>query len=437
MHHSLFSKPGSVLFLGILLMLSFSIRSQVLDTTIVQALEKPGNIDSDLNNSLPMSESLFKGFLMPENYDDLKEEIYEETTIKLSASYQGLAMHASSTVMEPDYAAAGSFVMEVEWTPLNFGKDYQGGLSFSYTNIHSYGNAAAPPFFIYNTGTAFAHDGYYVDVGGFVNNLFWEQWFGKDRFFIRIGQHASASMIDFSRFADVRTSVSNPAIGLPAGNIPFGPPAMGITAKLLPRKPTGFYYVAHLADINSVVDELNVGNIFETGDVFAAGEIGRNWLRMGDSGPERDHLHLLIYGASSPSKKPFPTTSGWGFKIAGEKQFGKWVTLLNYAYNTASGGGFGFTALQHVINLGGAYTKPFGIKGEAFLAFTWAKELDEGQCGGLPCLGRDQTMMETYWKILVLPEFWFTPGMQVHFNPVNNPDASVVWVPMLKFRIFL
>ncbi len=426
--------------LGLLVMavlcLSHTIQAQVLDTTVVQALEKPGYVEYDLNNSLPKRESLFKRVLMPENYDDWKEDIYRETTIKLSASYQGIAMHASSVLADPDYAAAGSFLFEAEWTPLNFGKNFQGGLTFSYNNLHTYGNASAPPFFLFNTGSAFANDALYLDIGGFVANLYWEQWFKKDRFFIRIGQHVPSSIIDFSRFADVRTSVSNPAIGLAAQNIPFGPPALGITAKLLPGKPRGFYFLAHLSDVNSVVNELDWGNIFETGDVFVAGEIGHNWGRLGDAGPELDHLHLLVFGASRPSKKLFPSESGWGFKVAGEKQFGKWVTLANYTYNTASGGGFGFTGLQHVINVGGAYTKPLGIKGEAFLAFTWAQELDEGQCGAVPCSGRNQSMMEAYWKILVFPQFWITPGMQMHFDPVNNPDSSFVWLPMMKFRVF-
>jgi len=71
------------------------------------------------------------------------------------------------------------------------------------------------------------------------------------------------------------------------------------------------------------------------------------------------------------------------------------------------------------------------------MAFTWGQELNDGQCGGIPCTGRNQWMMETYWKILVLPELWLTPGMQFHFNSADNLEANLIWLPMIKFRAFL
>ncbi|MDJ0905440.1 MAG: hypothetical protein QNI96_05430 [Woeseiaceae bacterium] len=406
------------------------------DNAVADDLEKPGYVEHDLNHSLPQRESLVRSFLIPEDYEDWKEELFREKTLKLSLSYQANSMRASNVVMGKDYAAAGFLLFEAQWTPFNFDEDYEGGLVFTYNNVHTLGSAAQPPLFFFNTGSMFVHDALFLDVDPFVANLYWEQWLKKDRFQIRVGQHVPVAVIDFSRFADVRTSVTNPTIGFPANVIPFGPPAMGLTAKLTPPSPTGFYATGHVSDINSRVDELNVGNIFDTGDVFVAGEFGYNWARMGADGPELDHVHLLVFRADRASEKFFPTTSGWGFKLAGEKQFGKWVTLLNYAYNTASGGGFGYTSLQHVVNVGAAYTQPFGIKGEAFVALTWGKELDEGQCGVVPCFGRDQTMLETYYKVLLTPNMWITPGLQVHFDPVNNPETDAIWVPMLKFRVF-
>ncbi len=417
--------------------LAFPAQAQMLDdNAVADELEKPGYAEHDLNHSLPQRDSLLGALLLPDDYEDWKEDLYKETTLKLSLSYQGNTMRASSVANGQDYAAAGFLLLEAQWTPLNFDEDYEGGVVFSYNNVHTWGNAAQPPLFFFNTGSMFVHDALFLDVDPFVANLYWEQWLKKDRFHLRIGQHVPVSVIDFSRFADVRTSVSNPTIGFPANVIPFGPPAMGVTAKLAPASPTGFYATGHVSDINSRVDELNVGNIFDTGDVFVAGELGYNWARMGADGPELDHLHLLVFRASRASEKFFPTSSGWGFKVAGEKQFGKWVTLASYAYNTAAGGGFGYTSLQHVVNVGAAYTKPFGIKGEAFAALTWGKELDEGQCGVVPCFGRDQVMLETYYKILTTPNLWITPGLQVHFDPVNNPETDVIWVPMLKFRVF-
>ena len=414
----------------------FHLHAQVLDTLNVTRLDKPGNVESSLNASIPQRESLFDRFLLSENYDDWKGGLYKDTGLKIGVSYQGNLMHASSTIAEPDNAAAGLFAVQADWTPLNFGKDYEGSLVFSYNNIHNYGKAVSPALFSFNTGSMFAHDGLYLDVPGFISNLYWEQWFKRGRFFIRVGQHVPGSVIDFSRFADVRTSVTSPSVGFPAGSIPFGPPAMGITAKLLTPQISGFYALVHFSDINSQVDKLNVGNIFETGEFFAAGEVGYKWFRRGDKGIELDHLHLIVFGATEASSRRYQSEGGWGFKVATEKQVGSWIVLANYAYNNAVGGGFGFTKLRHAINLGGAYNKPFGVKGELFLVYTWGQELDNGQCGLLPCTGRQQSMIESYWKLLVFPQLWVTPGLQVHINPVDNPNTKAIWLPLLKFRVF-
>ena len=109
-----------------LLCSNYVLHAQVMDTTIVEGLEKPGFVESDLNNSLAKKESLFKGFLAPENYNEWKTNLYHETKFKFSASYQASIMHASNTLAEPDHAAAGSVLLEGEWTPLNYDKDFQG-----------------------------------------------------------------------------------------------------------------------------------------------------------------------------------------------------------------------------------------------------------------------------------------------------------------------
>ena len=133
--------------------------------------------------------------------------------------------------------------------------------------------------------------------------------------------------------------------------------------------------------------------------------------------------------------------TGWGAKIAGEKQWGRLVGFANYAYNNSRGGGFGFTFYEHAVNVGLALNKPLGIRGEVAGALTWARALDGGGCGLLvplqiDCNGDSQAGIEVYWKILLTPDLWITPGTQLHFNPVRNPDANFVTIPTLKFRAF-
>ena len=339
-------------------------------------------------------------------------------------------------MVEPDYAAAGWFQVEFQWDMLNRGEDYEGGLVVSGNHIHSYGNAASPALFFVNTGSLLPHDGFYLDVGGVAGNIYWKQWFKRDRLWMRLGQQAPIQILDFFRYADFRTSFSGSTLSFPAGSIPFGPPGFGVSAKWWPVEGSELYVVGVVNDINSQIDEVDFSPIFDTGDVFAGAEIGYNWKRMGKKGGEMDHVHLTLFHGDEATEKLFPSEAGWGAKLAGEKQWGNVVGFANYTYNNSRGGGFGFTFYEHVVNVGMAVNKPLGIRGEIAGAFTWAKALDGGGCGLLPCNGDSQTAVEVYWKILLTPDLWITPGTQIHFDPVGNPGASFVSLPTLKFRAF-
>ena len=80
---------------------------------------------------------------------------------------------------------------------------------------------------------------------------------------------------------------------------------------------------------------------------------------------------------------------------------------------------------------GAAYLKPLGIRGEAALGFTWVRPHPD-LLGGLL---RNQYGVDTYWKILLTPNLWITPGIQILFNPSANPNTDVIAVPHIKFRV--
>jgi hypothetical protein len=398
----------------------------------------PGSVERDLNTSFPKKDSVF-GDVVLYRFSDWKERLYEKHGIKLAFAYQGIAMTASQVVREPDYAAAGWLQLEFKWDAVNRGKDFQGGLVLAGNHVHTYGNAAQPAAFFLNTGSLVGHDGYYLDLDWIAGNLYWEQWFKKDRLWVRLGQQLAIQILDFHRYADWRTSFSGAAHSFPVGSMPYGPPGLGVSSKWWPVKDSELYVVAVVNDINSFIDEVDFRPIFDTGDVFAGAEVGYNWKRMGKKGGEMDHVHLTVFYGDEPTEKPFPSEAGWGAKIAGEKQWGKLVGFGNYAYNNAKGGGFGVTTYEHVINAGVAYNNPLGIRGEVAAALTWVRALDGGGCGllaltSLDCNGDSQALSEFYWKILLTPALWVTPGLQFGFDPVGNPDANFVAVPTLKFR---
>ena len=194
--------------------------------------------------------------------------------------------------------------------------------------------------------------------------------------------------------------------------------------KWWPFEDSELYVVGTVNDINAPPGKVDWSGLFDEGEVFTALEIGSNWRRgKGDF----DHAHLLIWYADKVSTASFPSKAGWGFKLAGSKQWNKIVAFGNYAYNTAEGGGFGFTNSQHAVNAGIAYTKPFGIRGETALGWSWAKPIDPGL--------RDQYGLEAYWKILLLPNLWVTPGVQVLFDPTFNTEVDSIVIGQIKARL--
>ena len=262
---------------------------------------KPGELERDLNTSFPKRDSVFPD-LVPGRYPQWKERLYEKHGIKLAFAYQGIAMTASQVVNEPDYAAAGWLQLEFKWDAVNRGKDYQGGLVLAGSHIHTYGNAAQPALFLANTGSILAHDGVYLDLDWVAGNIYWEQWFKKDRLWVRLGQQQMIQILDFFRYADIRSSFSGASLGFPAPSIPFGPPGMGVSSKWWPVKDSELYVVAGINDINSVIEEVDFSPIFDTGDIFAGAEVGYNWKRLGKKGGEMDHVHLTVFYADEPSE---------------------------------------------------------------------------------------------------------------------------------------
>ncbi len=48
---------------------------------------------------------------------------------------------------------------------------------------------------------------------------------------------------------------------------------------------------------------------------------------------------------------------------------------------------------------------------------------------------RNQLGVETYWKILLTPNIWVTPGIQFIHHPSLNPTVDNLAIPLFKFRV--
>ena len=212
--------------------------------------------------------------------------------------------------------------------------------------------------------------------------------------------------------------------------IPWPTFGFGTGFKWWPEKESGFYVAGSLNDMNS-----NPALGFDWSTVsehqyFYGLEFGYDWSRSKD---DRDHVHLLLFYAnerSSRSPDTLPNTAGGGFRLLGEKQWGRWVGFAGYTYNTAEGGGVTGTFVDNNFTLGAAYLNPADIRGEVSFSLLYQTPIEE-----IFPEARDQYGIEAYWRILLTQNIWITPGVHLVFNPALNMEDDFIAIPQLKFRV--
>jgi carbohydrate-selective porin OprB len=73
--------------------------------------------------------------------------------------------------------------------------------------------------------------------------------------------------------------------------------------------------------------------------------------------------------------------------------------------------------------------RPLNVSGEVALGLAWADPFNDDL--------RDQFGTELYWRMLIIPSLWLTPGVQTIFQPSFNPEVDAIVVGQLKFRLTL
>ena len=399
----------------------------------------PANVKADLKNAFPRRGSVLPSIPPPRPYFEFKVGLYERIGLKLAFSYQMIALGASSAKPAGEdlsqgkqTAWAGGLLIEAQWVFYQREKDYPGSLVTAFDWRHTFQNTAQPAFFSLDTGSAWAHDTYYLSWRPWFPVLFYEQGFKKDMFVLRFGNISTPRFLDFFRFKDPRTSFSGGPFTGPANINPFAAPGFGIQFDLRPIKDNELYFTGLVHDQNARIEVYSWNEFFTKADLYYGLEIGYFWRRApGDF----DHLHVNVIYADAPAE-PSPAGAvrgvgnepGWVFKAHGSKQIDRWVVYGNYTYNTAQGGPFGLTVTDHSVTGGLAFLRPFHVNGEWSLGAVWAKPINRTL--------RDQYGIETYWKILFAEDLWVTPNLQLIFNPTYNTTKTVLAVGGIKLRLF-
>lgn len=400
--------------------------------TVNHPLE-PGKVIDDI---VPQPGSVFD-IGVGKEYFDWKNDLYDKIGLKYEVSYHLLFQSASEVLPDASYnqALGQWWGFLTKWALVNKGKKNKGGLVFSMFDRRGLGNNATPS----NFGI--------MDVGGIttnveftywtygIENLYWEQWlnFEKHDFMFRIGNQVVTVLLDPFRYKDSRVSfTTGPFCFHPT--MPYPTFGFGAGFKWLPSKGSGLYLAGSLNDMNG--DPNLQGFNWSTvsrGEFFYGFEVGYNWKRSKD---DYDHLHILVFYADERSTRnpdTMPNKAGGGFSILGEKQLDRLVGFAKYTYNTAQGGGVTGSFSEQTFTAGLAYKNPLNIKGEFAAGFLHMVPFEEIFGEG----ARNQSGLETYWRVLLTRNIWVTPGWHFVFNPTLNTDTDFVSIPQIKFRLAL
>lgn len=387
----------------------------------------PIDVEQDLDTSSPQRDSVL-GPLVPQDWYKWKEDLYVKYGLKLGIGYQMLYQKASDSLTDTDTAWGQWALLEGKWELLNRGQDFEGSLAFTLDWRDTIGNNAQAFNFSLDTGSLWPTDFIHLDWGPWFPVFYWEQWFAKDVFVLRLGGQISSHTYDFFRFKDGRTSFTASPYTNAVASIPTGPPGLAASFKWRPNKDSELYVSGTINDMNAVGGEFTWDNAFKYGQFFYGLEVGQFWRRGED---DFDHAHLNLFYAderdTEASVPILPSKAGWGFKLLGEKQFGRIVGFGSYTYNTAEGGGFGTTVTRHAVTAGVAFLYPLSIQGELGLGTIWAQPIPDEL--------KNQYGLNTYWKLLLTPNFWITPGVQLIFDPSFNPETDLLTIGQIKFRL--
>lgn len=393
----------------------------------------PTDVEADLDNSFPTLGAAF-GTIVPRKWFNWKSALYDKTGLKFGMSYQTLYTYSTGTISDDSASDGwgGWFLLEAQWKAFNKDSDWEGSLNFGLDARHKLGGGEIPGNLIFDAGAAI--DATYLPWDPYALILFWEQHGPRDQLWIRFGQIATPSVLDFFRFKDSRVSFLSPSLTLPLNSIPYSAPGLGLAFRFSLIEGSGMYISGAVNDLNSQPGKFDWSGLFDYGEVFAGLEFGKNWVR---SKTDFDHVHIMVFYADERSSfETLPTESGWGFKIHGSRQWNKVVGFANYTFNTVEGGGFGlFTVADHAATLGVVRMNPFKIRGELGGAFHMANPMTERAelLGGRT---EPQYGAEVYWRVLVLKQLWVTPGFQCFINPTFNLRDDFFVAPSIKARVF-
>jgi porin len=374
----------------------------------------PDGVAGDLERTYEDKESIAKHSPI-QSYYDWKQRIQDEHGFSFGLNGYWLYQKASEKLDEEDDAWGQIYRVQGSWTLFGRGTGHPGRLEYRIEHRSNIGSNLSPSQLSSEIGIASLNSGfaYSPNFDWDLSVFNWTQVFNEQTAGFALGRLAFDVYLDafpfqtFSRGFINRSFVLNPTLAT------TGIGALGAVAK-------GFvtdqiWIGGQIYDGNAVSGEFDIDTI-EEGEWLKALEIG--WA-PGIDRYTTDRIQFTYWNKDAREQAGVPRGKGWA--VSASWKLKTFFPFLRFGY---SDGGAGVAA-----------------KKAASVGFEYAVRPDQAWSVGLGWAEptakagqslRDETVIETSYKLQLLKSFSLLPDVQLIMDPANNPDKDSVWLVGLR-----
>jgi porin len=388
-----------------------------LDVESEEVRRKDSNdLLSQLRESITVRGAIEAGPLeaMYQPWSLLRDAVQESTGLRLGMAYTGLVQHATSG--DQRTAGAGDYDLFGRWQPPGIEGTAPGQLGFNFEFRHAYSDIT-PSQLNQQFGSVLRTTRAFNDTDPRISDLWWEQRFVDDRFRARVGGIGMRNFFDQHRFKSQNLYFQgvafsdSPTIAFPGGGL-------GAVLEFTPAQD--FHFVLGIADANGNGDVFDsFSSVFDRNEYFTAFEI--DYAPRGE-GMRESKYSLTLWHADALEERDRP--SGRGISLLTEQQIiDDLYVFARYGYGEGAS-----RPVEHLVSAGFGTQRAFGLGDDALgLALSWARPPDSSL--------RDQWGAELFYRAQLTTRLQLSPGVQMIVHPSENPDADVVAVFQLRFRV--
>ncbi|MHC5114761.1 MAG: carbohydrate porin [Planctomycetota bacterium] len=355
-----------------------------------------------------------------DSWEALKDDLYEETGLRLGGDYSVLAQHATDSEGE-DHAASGIMRFYGTWDAIGRHADNTGALIYKVEHRHRYSDAS-PSSLASDLGYVGLLNPPFSNQGWRLTNLYWRQRLFDRRFSIVAGFLDVTDFVDAYALASPWTGFGNLVFSTGSGTIALPNDAtLGIGAGGYLTE--NFYAIVSVTDANADPTDPFEGfeTLFEDFETFQSVELG--WT----SGRDElflNNVHVTLWHVSE--RDDAGTPDGWGINASGSLWIDdRWLPFVRAGW--AEDGG---SLLEASVSAGVGYQRERG--GDVFgLGLNWGRPNRDTFGADLD----DQFTGEIYYRWQLTQHVQVTPSVQLLVDPALDPDGDTIGVFGVRARI--